>query len=281
MNRRLRDVGLLGRVPLSSVCVLLPILIFYFHWPVWDMAFSLQLCLEGQCPGVASLLLTLYLASWAAWVFSKCLPCILPLVHVTWLSSTEICKFSVSCCPGVGLSVSPWCMWTCQGNRQGPQRDSTASSSPSDLWPIRTSMPPPNICWLTDWRNGQAEKWLNRFDLSCSPQFLPTATVSLTQHWGWSVMSLASETMFTPNWFKETQLHTLVSWQAFFSLFNISTKEGVGWASRYCGKVPSHTLVLSPQCITLSLRDWAKPIMFRVTNFVTCYSNFQFIKSNY
>ena len=44
--------GLLGRVPLSSVCVLLPILIFY--WPVWDMDFSLQLCLEGQHPEVAS-----------------------------------------------------------------------------------------------------------------------------------------------------------------------------------------------------------------------------------
>ena len=29
----LRDAGLLGRVPLSSFCVLLPILIFYFYWP--------------------------------------------------------------------------------------------------------------------------------------------------------------------------------------------------------------------------------------------------------
>ena len=27
--------------------VLLPILIFSFYWPVWNMAFSLQLCLEG------------------------------------------------------------------------------------------------------------------------------------------------------------------------------------------------------------------------------------------
>ena len=30
VKRRLRDAGLLGRVPLSSVCVLLSILIFYF-----------------------------------------------------------------------------------------------------------------------------------------------------------------------------------------------------------------------------------------------------------
>jgi hypothetical protein len=35
------------RVPLSSVCVLLPILIFSFYWPVW-CAFSFQLCLEGR-----------------------------------------------------------------------------------------------------------------------------------------------------------------------------------------------------------------------------------------
>ena len=34
-----------SNLPLSSVCVLLPILIFSFYWPVWDMAFSLQLCL--------------------------------------------------------------------------------------------------------------------------------------------------------------------------------------------------------------------------------------------
>jgi hypothetical protein len=33
-KRRLWDAGLLGRVPLFSVCVLLPILIFYFYWPV-------------------------------------------------------------------------------------------------------------------------------------------------------------------------------------------------------------------------------------------------------
>jgi transposase len=45
VKRQLRDAGLLGRVSLSSVCVLLPILIFYFYWPVWDMDFSLQLCL--------------------------------------------------------------------------------------------------------------------------------------------------------------------------------------------------------------------------------------------
>ena len=57
VKRRLWDVSLLGRVPLSSVCVLLPILIFYL--PVWDMYFSLHLCLEGQHPGVASSLLTL------------------------------------------------------------------------------------------------------------------------------------------------------------------------------------------------------------------------------
>ena len=48
VKRRLRDAGLLSRVPLSSVCVLLDILIFSFYWPVWDMAFSLQLCLEDQ-----------------------------------------------------------------------------------------------------------------------------------------------------------------------------------------------------------------------------------------
>ena len=34
VKRRLRDAGLLDRVPLSSV--LLPILTFYFYWPVWD-----------------------------------------------------------------------------------------------------------------------------------------------------------------------------------------------------------------------------------------------------
>ena len=34
VKMRLLDAGLLGRVPLSSVCVLLPILIFYFYWPV-------------------------------------------------------------------------------------------------------------------------------------------------------------------------------------------------------------------------------------------------------
>ena len=59
VKRRLWHDGLLGRGPLSSVCVLLPILIFYFNWPVWDMAFSMQLYLEGQHPGVASSLLTL------------------------------------------------------------------------------------------------------------------------------------------------------------------------------------------------------------------------------
>ena len=58
VKRRLRDAGLLGRVPLFSVYVLLPILIFNFYWPVWDIAFSLQLCLEGQCPGVTPSLLT-------------------------------------------------------------------------------------------------------------------------------------------------------------------------------------------------------------------------------
>ena len=54
VKRRRRDAGLLGRVPLSSGCVLLPILIFYFYWPVWDMAFSMQFCLEGQHPRIAS-----------------------------------------------------------------------------------------------------------------------------------------------------------------------------------------------------------------------------------
>ena len=34
VKRRLRDAGLLGRVPLFSVCVLLPILIFSFYWPL-------------------------------------------------------------------------------------------------------------------------------------------------------------------------------------------------------------------------------------------------------
>jgi hypothetical protein len=47
VKRRLLDVGLLDRVPLSSVSVLLPILIFYFYWPVWDMGFSMH-------PGVTS-----------------------------------------------------------------------------------------------------------------------------------------------------------------------------------------------------------------------------------
>ena len=32
VKRRLQDAGLLGRVPLSNVCVLLPIMIFYFYW---------------------------------------------------------------------------------------------------------------------------------------------------------------------------------------------------------------------------------------------------------
>ena len=34
VKRRLRDAGLLGRVPLSCVCVILPILIFYLYWSV-------------------------------------------------------------------------------------------------------------------------------------------------------------------------------------------------------------------------------------------------------
>ena len=34
-----RDAGLQCRVPLSSVCVILLILIFYFYWPVWDIFF--------------------------------------------------------------------------------------------------------------------------------------------------------------------------------------------------------------------------------------------------
>ena len=34
VKRRLRDAGLLGRVPWSRVCVLLPILILSFYWPV-------------------------------------------------------------------------------------------------------------------------------------------------------------------------------------------------------------------------------------------------------
>ena len=59
-------------VPLSSVCVLLAILIFSFYWPVWDMAFSLQLCLEDQHPGVASSLLTLRLVF--CWYYLMKLP---------------------------------------------------------------------------------------------------------------------------------------------------------------------------------------------------------------
>ena len=38
-----------------SVCFLLPILTFSFHWPVLDMAFSLKLRLEGQHSRVSSL----------------------------------------------------------------------------------------------------------------------------------------------------------------------------------------------------------------------------------
>ena len=53
---------LFSNLPLSNVCVLLPILIFSFYWPVSDMAFSLPLCLEGQHPGVASSLWMLRLA---------------------------------------------------------------------------------------------------------------------------------------------------------------------------------------------------------------------------
>ena len=55
VKRRLWDA------PLPSVCVLLPILIFHFYWPVWDTALSLQLCLEDQHPGVASSLFMLRL----------------------------------------------------------------------------------------------------------------------------------------------------------------------------------------------------------------------------
>ena len=50
--------------PLSSVCVLFPILIFYFYWPIWAMAFYLQLCLECRRPGVVSSLLTLRMMFW-------------------------------------------------------------------------------------------------------------------------------------------------------------------------------------------------------------------------
>ena len=48
-------------VSLSSVCVPSTILIFSIYWPVLDMAFSLQLFLEVQHPGVTSSLLTLRL----------------------------------------------------------------------------------------------------------------------------------------------------------------------------------------------------------------------------
>ena len=53
---------LFSNLPLSNVCVLFPILIFSFNWPVSDITFSLPLCREGQHPGVASSLWTLRLA---------------------------------------------------------------------------------------------------------------------------------------------------------------------------------------------------------------------------
>ena len=55
------SITLFPNLPLSNVCVLLPILMFSFYWPVSDMAFSLQLCLEGQHPRVTSSLWTLRL----------------------------------------------------------------------------------------------------------------------------------------------------------------------------------------------------------------------------
>ena len=61
LKLRLVCPKLFSNLPLSSVCGILSILIFSFYWPVWDMDFSLQLCLEGQHPGVASSLLTLRL----------------------------------------------------------------------------------------------------------------------------------------------------------------------------------------------------------------------------
>ena len=70
-SQRHRDAGLLGRVPLSSLCVLLPI--FSFYSPVWDMYFSLQLFLEGQHPGVASSLLTLRLVFCGYYLIMKLL----------------------------------------------------------------------------------------------------------------------------------------------------------------------------------------------------------------
>ena len=56
------SITLFSNLPLSNVCVLLPILIFSFYWPVSDTAFSLPLCLEGQHSGVASSLWTSRLA---------------------------------------------------------------------------------------------------------------------------------------------------------------------------------------------------------------------------
>src|SRR4029434_6185586 len=42
------SITLFSNLPLSNVCVLLPISIFSFYWPVSDMVFSLPLCLERR-----------------------------------------------------------------------------------------------------------------------------------------------------------------------------------------------------------------------------------------
>ena len=65
VKRRLLDAGLVGRVPLSSVCVLLPILIFSFYWPVWDVSFSLQL---PRRPASRSRLFTVDIETGVLWV---------------------------------------------------------------------------------------------------------------------------------------------------------------------------------------------------------------------
>ena len=94
-----------GRVPLSSVCVILPIWIFSFYWPVWDMAFSLQLCLEAQHPWVASSLLTLRLVICGYYLM------IMQIVQVAiWLSVQESYGLGVKTvekpfCPRLGTPV--------------------------------------------------------------------------------------------------------------------------------------------------------------------------------
>ena len=58
--RKCHNAGLLGRVPLSSVCSFAHLNLFFLLASL-RYGFSLQLCLEGQHPGVSSSLLTLRL----------------------------------------------------------------------------------------------------------------------------------------------------------------------------------------------------------------------------